>query len=137
MGAKAPDLSDLTLEGEPYRLYDSQAPWILVVFWAVDCEYCHDFLTQIRKKLDLENEFELVTIALGDSREEVEEELESLRLERKGLHFFDERRWDGKMFLDYHVTSTPTVFLLDRDKNIVCKPYDWNELKLFLKNNKQ
>lgn len=137
VGAKAPDLSDLTLEGEPYRLYDSQAPWTLVVFWAVDCEYCHDFLTQIRKKLDLENEFELVTIALGDSREEVEEELESLRLERKGRHFYDERRWDGKMFLDYHVTSTPTVFLLDRDKNIVCKPYDWNELKLFLKNNKQ
>ena len=137
VGEKAPDIDERSLDGQPYRLYQSQAPWTLVVFWAVDCEYCHDFLTNIRKKLDLENEFDLVTVALADNPQEVRESLMALKLDHAGHHFFDERRWDGRLFLDYHVTSTPTVFLLDKNKVIVCKPYDWYELKQFLKNNKQ
>ena len=136
VGAKAPDIMDVTVNGENYCLYESQAPWTLVAFWAVDCEYCHDFLTSIRKKLDLEKDFELVTIALADDEEQVKEELRGLKLDQQGHHFYDAERWAGKAFLDYHVTSTPTVFLLDKDKTIVCKPYDWNELKQFLKNNK-
>lgn len=136
VGAKAPDIDGTTVDGKTYHLYDSEARQVVVFFWAVDCEYCHDFLVNLRKKLDLEKEFELVTVALADSREEVVEELESLKLKDKGFHLFDEARWDGKAFLDYHVTSTPTVFLLDQDKTIVCKPYDWNEIRIFLKNNK-
>lgn len=136
VGEKAPDIMGVTLEGETYQLYESKAPWALVVFWAADCGYCHDFLNNIRKKLELEKDFELITIALADNEEEVREELRKMKLDQKGHHFFDAERWEGKAFLDYHITSTPTVFLLDKDKTIVCKPYDWNELKQFLKNNK-
>lgn len=136
VGVKAPDIVDVTIQGENYQLYESPSPWTLVAFWAVDCEYCHDFLTNIRKKLDLEKKFELVTFALADDATEVEEELRKMKLDQVGHHFYDGNRWEGKAFLDYHVTSTPTVFLLDKDKTIVCKPYDWNELRLFLKNNK-
>ena len=136
VGAKAPDISGVTIEGMEYELYQSQAPRVLVVFWAVGCEYCHDFLMEIRKKLDLGKDFELVTVALADNEDEVVEELEYMRLSGKGYHFFDENRWEGRLFLDYHVTSTPTVFLLDKDKNILWKPYDWADLKAFLKNKK-
>jgi len=105
-----------------------------VVFWSTDCEYCHDFLKDIRKHLDLKSDYELVTFALADSQEEVAEEVKDLRLH--GYHFYDPMRWESKPFLDYHITSTPTVFLLDNGKNIVCKPYDWLELKLYIKENK-
>ena len=134
VGAKAPDIQTNTIDGKPYHLYDSDAKWIIVVFWAVDCEYCHDFLKGIRKNLDLRHEFELVSFAIADDEAEVRSELRRLKL--KGWHCYDEQRWEGEAFLDYHVVSTPTVFLLDHDKTIVCKPYDWDELKLYLKNNK-
>ena len=134
VGAKAPDLSGVTIEGKPYHLYESTAKNILVVFWSTDCEYCHDFLTEIRKHLNLKSDYELVTFALADSQEEVAEAVKKLRL--RGYHFYDPLRWESKPFLDYHVTSTPTVFLLDEEKNIVCKPYDWSELKLYVKRNK-
>ena len=62
---------------------------------------------------------------------EVEAAVKKMRL--PGYHFYDDSRWEGKAFLDYHVFSTPTVFLLDKEKNIVCKPYDWSELKLYIK----
>lgn len=134
VGAKAPDFSGVTIEGRSYAIYASKAKYTLVVFWSTDCEYCHDYLKQIRRNLDLKSEFELVTFALADNREEVSRAVKKMRL--PGYHFYDELRWDSKAFLDYHITSTPTVFVLDEDKRIVGKPYDWEELKFWLKQNK-
>ena len=133
VGAQAPDFSGLTIDGKPYWLFDSEATYTIVVFWSTDCEYCHDFLTNLRKKLNLNSDFELVTFALAENQEEVAAAVKKMRL--PGYHFYDEKRWDGKAFLDYHVTSTPTIFLLDREKTIIAKPYDWNDLKRWLKSN--
>ena len=133
VGAKAPDYSDVTMDGKPYRLYDSEAKNIIVFFWSTDCEYCHDFLNQIRKKLDLKTDFELITFALADNEQEAKSALKKMRL--PGYHFYDDSRWEGKAFMVYHVTSTPTVFVLDENKMIVCKPYDWEELKEWLRLN--
>lgn len=133
VGAMAPDYSGVGIDGKFYCLYESKAPRILVVFWSTDCEYCHDFLVKVRKNLDLKNDYELVTFALAEDQEEVETAMKKMKL--PGYHFYDDLRWEGKAFLDYHVTSTPTIFLLDSDKTILCKPYDWNDLKYWFKNN--
>lgn len=134
VGAQAPDFKGTTFDGKSYCLYDSQASHIIVVFWSTDCEYCHEFLTQIRKHLDLKSDFELVTFALAEDKDDVVKTVKKMRL--PGYHFYDELRWDSKAFLDYHITSTPTVFVLDENKTIVCKPYDWHELKDWLNKNK-
>ena len=133
VGAQAPVFKGNTIDGKSYCLYDSQASHTIVVFWSTDCEYCHDFLTQIRKHLDLKSDFELVTFALAEDKDDVVKTVKKMRL--PGYHFYDELRWDSKAFLDYHITSTPTVFVLDENKTIVCKPYDWQELKDWLRSN--
>ena len=134
VGAKVPDFSGVAIDGRLYHLYDSKAERIIVVFWSTDCEYCHDFLVQIRKHLDLKSDFELVTFALAEDKNEVTKTVKKMRL--PGYHFYDDLRWEGKAFLDFHVTSTPTVFLVDAEKTIVCKPYDWDELNDWLRKNK-
>ena len=133
VGAQAPVFKGTTIDGKSYCLYDSQASHIIIVFWSTDCEYCHEFLTQIRKHLDLKSDFELVTFALAEDKDDVVKTVKKMRL--PGYHFYDELRWDSKAFLDYHITSTPTVFVLDENKTIVCKPYDWLELKDWLRSN--
>jgi len=134
VGAEAPDLEVVTINGDAYRLYASEAEHVIIVFWSTDCEYCHDFLISIRKHLNLKSEYELVTFAIADSQSEVDDEVRKMRL--RGYHFYDPMRWDSKPFLDYHITSTPTVFLLDKEKKIVCKPYDWHELELYINDSK-
>lgn len=131
VGAKAPDVSGITIDGRLYRLYDSKAEKVIVVFWSTDCEYCHDFLASIRKNLDLKSDFELVTFALAEDESDAIRSVKKMRL--AGYHFYDDLRWESKPFLDYHITSTPTVFVLDKDRMIVCKPYDWYEFKEWLK----
>lgn len=134
VGAKVPDFSGVAIDGRLYHLYDSKAERIIVVFWSTDCEYCHDFLVQIRKHLDLKSDFELVTFALAEDKNDVTKTVKKMRL--PGYHFYDDLRWEGKAFLDFHVTSTPTIFLVDAEKTIVCKPYDWDELNDWLRKNK-
>lgn len=134
VGVKAPDIQMVTIDGKPYHLYDSKAEYVLVLFWAADCEYCHDFMRNIKKNLDLGKTYELVTFVVADSEKETKRELRKMKL--NGWHCYDEARWEGEAFLDYHVVSTPTVFLLDKDKTIVCKPYDWDALNEWLENNK-
>lgn len=126
VGVKAPDIVGLTIDEQSYSLYESKAQRKIVFFWATDCDFCHDFLTSIRKHLDLENEYELVTVAIADSQKEVSKAVKKMKL--SGHHFYDAERWDGKIIKDYHVFSTPTVFVLDKDNNIVGKPYDWEEM---------
>ncbi len=133
VGAKAPDVIGVTIDGLDYHLYDSKAERVIAVFWSTDCEYCHEFLVQIRKHLNLKTDFELVTFALADNKDEVVATVKKIRL--PGYHFYDSLRWDSKPFLDYHVTSTPMVLVLDAERTIVCKPYDWNDLKEWLRIN--
>lgn len=133
VGAVAPDYASVTIDGKPFSIHESKADMTIVFFWSTDCEYCHDFLIQIRKHLDLKSDFELVTFALAENQAEVEKAVKKMRL--PGYHFYDDLRWEGKAFLDYHVSSTPTVFVLDENKTIVCKPYDWDDLKQWLKSN--
>ena len=134
IGAKAPDVTGVTIDGLEYHLYDSKAEQVIIVFWSTDCEYCHDFLLQIRKHLNLKTDFELVTFALAENQNEVTATVKKMRLH--GYHFYDELRWESRPFLDYHVSSTPLVLVLDAEHTIVCKPYDWNDLKEWLKRNK-
>ena len=109
VGAKALDYFGITIDEKIYAIFASRAKYILVVFWSTDCEYCHDFLVQIRKNMDLKFDFELVTFALADDEEEVKKAVKKMRV--PGYHFYDELRWDSEAFLDYHITSTPTVFV--------------------------
>lgn len=124
---KAHGFEGVTVDGRPYRLYDSQAECIIVCFWSVDCGHCHDFLKMLRKHIDLKNDYELVTFALADSPKQVRRKAKRMRL--AGWHFYDEAGWDSQPFLDYDVTSTPTVILIDKDKNIVGIAYDWEEFE--------
>ncbi len=132
-GAKAPDFTGITIDGKPYSLYASKAQRTIVVFWSTDCEYCHEILVQMRKHLNLNSEYELVTFALAEDEDEVCRAMKKMRL--PGYHFHDTLRWEGKAFLDYHITTTPTVFVLDENKVILYKPYDWVDLKHWLKLN--
>ena len=132
VGEKAPDIVGVASNGESYRLYESKAQYVLLVFWATGCEHCHAFLRQLRRHAKMLDGFELLTFAIANDEEEWRTELKDNRLD--GYHFFDAQRWSGDAISDYHVTTVPTCFVLDAEKTIVCKAYEWDELKDWMKN---
>lgn len=129
-GDKAIDFEGVTVDDQPYHLYESQAEWIIVCFWSAECDDCHQMLKSIRKNLDLKHDYELVTFALADDAKQVRRKTRCMRLH--GYHFFDPAGWDSAPFLDYDVNITPTVILIDKDKNIVGEAYDFDELEALI-----
>lgn len=130
---KAHDFEGVTVDGRPYRLYDSPAKRIVLCFWSVDCDHCHDFLKALRRHTDPGKDFELVTFALADSPRQVRRKARRMRLH--GWHFFDEAGWDAQPFLDYDVTTTPTIVLIDEKKQVVGLAYDWEEFEELITEN--
>ena len=128
---QAHDFEGVTIDGRSYHLFESQAECIILCFWSADCDHCHDFLKKLRRRVDLKHDYELVTFALADTKEDVEREVKKLRL--PGWHFFDDGGWDCQAFLDYDVNTAPTVILIDKDKNMVGEAYDWDEFKALIK----
>ena len=128
---KAHDFEGVTIDGRPYHLYESSAERILICFWSADCDDCHAFLKKLRCRVNLKRDYELVTFALADSKEEVQREVKKLKL--PGWHFYDDGGWDGQVFLDYDINTAPTVVLIDKNKNIVGEAYDWQDLKGLLR----
>lgn len=126
-GDKAPDFKGVTVDGKSYHLYDSQAEKVIVCFWSVDCDHCHDFLKALRRHVDLKHDFELVTFALADDAKQVRRKARCLRIH--GYHFFDPAGWDSEPFLDYDVNMTPTAVLIDKDKNIIGEAFEWEEFE--------
>ena len=134
-GDKAVDFEGVTVDGREYHLYESQAEWIVVCFWSVDCDYCHEFLKKLRRHTCLKHDYELVTFALGESQEAVQKEVKKLRL--PGWHFYDTQGWDSQPFLEYDVNITPTIVLVDKEKNMVGEAYDWDEFKELMNKSKE
>ena len=127
-GDKAHDFEGVTVDGRPYHLFDSKAEYIIVCFWSVDCDHCHDFLKSLRKHVDLKKDYELVTFALADDSKQLRKKARRMCL--RGWHFYDEAGWDSQPFLDYDVVTTPTVILIDKDKYIVGEAFDWEEFDM-------
>lgn len=132
-GDKAIDIEGVTIDGRTYHLYESQADCIILCFWSVDCDYCHDFLKQLRRHVDLKNDYELVTFALADDKRQVQRQVKCRKL--SGYHFFDVNGWDSAPFMEYDVNITPTIILIDKDKNIIGEAYDWDEFKELIEEN--
>jgi len=51
------------------------------------------------------------------------------------IHVYGEGKWDNPIGDNYGVTATPTYFLLNKDKRIISKPYDFEALKKYLEEN--
>lgn len=126
-GDKAFDFEGTTVDGRYYHLYESQAENIIICFWSVDCDYCHDFMRQLRRHRCRIKGYELVTFALAESPEEVLEETKRMRV--KGWYFHDPAGWDSEPFLQYDVNITPTIVLIDKERNIVGEAFDWEEFR--------
>jgi peroxiredoxin len=121
IGKKAPDLAMTTREGEDINLHDLNAKYTVLYFWRYDCAACKKS-TPIMKEFYAEwkdRGVEIFSVCtkgideLGDCWDYVDEH--------------DIGNWVQvadpyqRYYKEYDIRSTPTIFLLDRDKTIVSK----------------
>jgi len=129
INSKAPNIK-IT---DKLNLYDIKKNRILVVFWESDCIYCYNTLQELTSIYDSlkTNDFEVVAVSLDTNPNKFKRSI----LERgyNWINYCDFKGWFSEAVKKYDVTSTPTMFLLDKNKRIISKPITIKQLLLKLK----
>lgn len=128
-GTKAPSFAVSNQEGEVIPLEKIPAEYTLVVFYTSTCSHCRQLLPKVaeRKRRLPENTLEVIAISIDEDETEWERYISTNSFE--WINVREAKIWDGSVASAYSIYSTPMMFLLDKNKTIVEKPNDWNELK--------
>ena len=102
----------------------------LVIFWSSTCGHCLDELPKVKEMLADKKDLTVIAIGLEDDAENWQKMIVDYQ---DFIHVLGLGKWDNPISDAYGVESTPSFFLLDKDKNIIAKPYDAEALKVLLK----
>ena len=123
IGKKAPNMIMQDTALQLVSMYDTKARYTLILFWDPDCGHCRHEIPKIKKWID-ENGAKYgvkVFSVCSDT---------SMVKWKKAIRNFGIEDWinvDGPRSLtpEYHdlydIISTPTIYLLDKDKKIIAK----------------
>jgi thiol-disulfide isomerase/thioredoxin len=142
IGAKAADLEMLDTTGKPSSLYNLKADYTVVAFWDPNCGHCKEEIPRLDsfyKASWKAKGLKVYAVLSGDSKEDVKPAW------LKFIHDHNLDEWTNvyqtKAMEDadaaaqkpsyrqlYNVVMTPTVLLLDKDKNIIAKKLSLSQI---------
>jgi len=128
-GNAAPDF-DIPNNGEQDKLSKlNTSKYYIVVFWSSVCSHCLEELPKLQNFISKINADELKVIAFALEDDDKQWSKGILNFP-DFTHVLGLGKWENEIGNAYNVTSTPTYYVLDEDKNILAKPIDFEELIL-------
>lgn len=136
MGHPSRDFTMETFEGLPFRLYQQNAGFIVLVFYEPNCSHCREYLPRLYNEIYLpyrDRGLDVVAVYTMDNREEWSEFLMKHHL--SDWHNVWDEHHVTRFKVMYDTRTTPAVYLLDREKQIIAKKFTIDFLHEFLKFN--
>ena len=111
------------------KMHDlDEAENYLIIFWSTTCSHCLEEIPQLHnyvKTID-QKQLKVIAVALDEDRYRWKDMTYDFS---EFYHVFGEGKWDNQIGNNYNVKSTPSYFILDKDKVIIKKPYDFEAFK--------
>ena len=130
IGSVAKNISGKTIFDEDFDMYSIENDFIIVYFWSYTCDHCRENIKELKLFLDENTNFALVAVSVKGELKKTKNFVRKNKID--GYFYHDGLEWDCPFVDDYAVTATPSLYLLDKDKKIVYKPYDFKELVNFV-----
>lgn len=130
IGSIAENISGKTIFDEDFDMYSIDKDFTIVYFWSYTCEHCRDNIKYLKRFLDENNNFSLIAVSVKGDIKKIKNLVKKEKID--GFFYHDGMEWDSPYVLDYAVTATPSFFILDKDKKILYKPFDFKELTDFV-----
>jgi len=133
IGQTAPDFETVDLNGKMIRLSDIGAEKTVLIFWASWCPHCDEIMPVLKEYYNPKNkrELEIVAVSIDESRNEVEAAIEKNSY-ASWINIAELQGWNGQIVEEYGIAATPTIFILDKNKAIIGKPGNIDELEKML-----
>lgn len=119
--------------GKFHSLYALNARYTVLFFWDPDCSHCQKSMPKMIETYDKLKPIGLEVYAVCT---EVEVDKWKKFIREKNLHWINV----GDPYLhnnfrhDFDISSTPQIFILDKDKKIIAKKLDVNQIEDFIEN---
>lgn len=127
IGSKAPEIQSVTIFDKDLDLDKIDAVYVVVFFWSYSCPHCRDLIKELAGFSKKNKNVEIVTVCVSTDLKNVKRLLKKYRLDRH-YNICDGSGWYSPIVDSYAVDETPAMFLLDKDKIILAKPFDIEEL---------
>lgn len=133
-GNKVPDINLLDPFDVPHRLSDVTSDRILLIFWSSECPHCTNLMPRLNKwyKEEKNSSLEVYAVSIDKSRADWEEFV--LLNELEWINVYDPDGWESKISRQYNLYATPTMFLLDSNREILAKPVTFREFLKAVRN---
>ena len=132
IGNKAPEFNvEIEESGTKAEvsLYDlDNAEKYVVVFWSSTCGHCLAEIPQLQAYVNALEEGKIKVIAVGLENEPSLWEKEIAKYP-EFIHVLALGKWSNEIGKSYNVTSTPSYYVLNKEKKIIAKPYDFEAFK--------
>lgn len=133
IGKKAADLIMMDTSNKPQSLYNLNSEYTLVFFWDQECQTCQKEIILLRDLLS-ENIFDLKVFAVGTDSKLNEWKKYIVDNTLKMIHVNGTQSFSADYHTLYDIYSTPTAYLLDKNKFIIAKRLSINQIKNFIQN---
>lgn len=122
IGKKAPAFSVKDINQKTISLYDIKSERTILVFWASWCPHCNELMPVLKEYYDPQqtDKLQVVAVSIDEYKKDLMEALKTHSY--NWINIAELQGWDGPTVKEYGVNATPTVFILDKDKNIIAKP---------------
>jgi thiol-disulfide isomerase/thioredoxin len=128
IGKKAPNLVMLDYYNKPQSLHNINADYTILYFWAFDCGHCKKITPKLKKYYEEVHDKGVEVFAVS-----TKQELEGWKkyVEENELPWINVHDLGGRNRIHdvYDIFSTPVIYLLDKDKKIIAKRLDIENLK--------
>lgn len=129
VGKTAPDFSAVTISGENYTLSEMKSDYTLIVFWATWCEHCKVTMPRLAAASNIfkEAKMDIIAVSIDSDENALRSFLEENQMPWEVICEF--KGWDGDIVIDYAIFATPSMYIVDKNMNIIAKPF--NEERLY------
>lgn len=133
IGNVAPDLTMENINGDYESIHLSSADFTILVFYEYDCGHCKEDIPKLYNDVYLNflnYNIDVYAVCMNDNKAKWQEFVEKNQME--GWHHLWDPDHASKFRWKYNIKTTPTIYLLDREKKIVAKRIDNDNLSKFL-----
>lgn len=135
LGNKAKDLLLENIHGESVRLYDIEKPYTILAFWEPKCGHCKKVIPKLYKFYQEQKDslnFEVMAVFSQTEKDKWQEFVQNNEI-FEWINAYDPHR-TTKFQLYYDVTTTPKVYIINKDKKIVAKRVAVDQIKMIITN---
>lgn len=131
LGKRAPEIKMQLRDGSPISLGDVQSPYTVLYFWRYDCGHCKESTPYMKAFYENYKDQGVkifgVCVKFNDEVPDCWKYIDENALDG-WIHTVDPYL-QSKFYTKYNIKTTPQIFILDKDKNIISKGIGANQIE--------